>query len=286
MGDGDGVGRAGSVREALQVDPDRFSLAAIDPQAIRIGPDDRERAAREIAALERRTNELHDRLWAAAKLAGSTQRLLIVLQGMDTSGKGGAAKAFDRLLHPAGFVVVGFGKPTDEERAHHFLWRHENALPTAGRITLFDRSHYEQVLVVRVHRLAPWEGSYDEINRWEAELAADGVTFLKVMLHISREEQAERLLDRLADPTRHWKYNPADVDERLLWDDYQAAYDEMLRRCSTAAAPWHVVPANRKWHRDWLLSHLLVETLEQIPVVWPPVTFDPATEAARVRASL
>jgi len=152
-------------------------------------------------------------------------------------------------------------------------------------VTLFNRSPYEQVLVVRVHSLEPWETAYDEINAWEARLAADGVAILKVMLHISREEQAERLLDRLADPTKHWKYAPADVDERAFWNDYQAAYEDALVRCSSDVAPWHVVPANRKWHRDWLLGQLVLETLEAIPVEWPAADFDPAVERERVRES-
>jgi PPK2 family polyphosphate:nucleotide phosphotransferase len=277
--------RPGSVRDALRVDPTQLDLEAIDPDQITVGPTDRKDAEEDIVALEKRVGELHDRLWAAAKVGGSAHRVLVVLQGMDTSGKGGAAKAFDRLLHPAGFAVVGFGVPTDEEKAHHFLWRHEQALPQAGKIVLFDRSHYEQVLVVRVHDLGPWQTAYDEINAWEAKLVADGVTIVKVMLHITRKEQRERLLDRLADPTKHWKYNPHDVDERKLWGDYRVAYEDMLRRCSTESAPWYVVPANHKWHRDWLLSQLLLETLEEIPVDWPPTTFDAAVETARVRES-
>lgn len=273
-----------SVRDVLRVGPD-FELGSIDPQELAAGPDDREQAEQEIAELVERGGDLHDRLWAAAKLEGSAHRLLILMQGMDTSGKGGSAKAFDRVLHPAGLTVVGFGKPTDEERAHHFLWRHDRALPERGKIMLWDRSHYEQVLVVRVHNLQPWETAYDEINEWEAKLAADGVTLLKVMLHISRDEQRQRLLDRLADPTKRWKYNPGDVDERALWDDYQAAYQELLRRCSPEHAPWYVVPANRKWHRDWLLTRLLVETLETIPVDWPAPSFDPDVERRRVEDS-
>ena len=158
--------------------------------------------------------------------------------------------------------------------------------PAPGRITLFDRSHYEQVLVVRVHGLQPWQDAYDEINTWESRLVAQGVTILKVMLHISKDEQGERLLKRLADPTKHWKYNPADVDEHQQWGDYQAAYEDMLRRCSTDVAPWFVVPANRKWHRDWLLSALLAETLEAIRVAWPKATFDPAVEARAVLREL
>jgi PPK2 family polyphosphate:nucleotide phosphotransferase len=274
-----------SVRDALRVDPTTFDLREIDPQAITVGPSDRDEAEEEVTELVERAGDLHDRLWAAARRSGSPHRLLILLQGMDTSGKGGAAKAIDRLLHPAGFGVVGFGVPTEEEQAHHFLWRHERALPSPGKIVLFDRSHYEQVLVVRVRALGPWETAFDEINAWEARLAGEGVAFLKVMLHISRAEQAERLLDRLEDPTKHWKYNRGDVDERGLWDAYQAAYQDALVRCSTEVAPWFVVPANRKWHRDWLLSRLLVETLESIPVEWPVADFDPAVEAERVRRS-
>ena len=268
----------------LRVDPARFRLADVDPGEFVAGPRHRDQARAECVALEERGAKLHDRLYAAAKASGSWHRLLIVLQGMDTSGKDGAAKAVDRLLHPA-FRVVGFGRPTPEEKAHHFLWRYERQLPAPGGITLFNRSPYEQVLVVRVHALEPWESAYDEINDWEARQAGEGTTILKAMLHISREEQAERLLARLADPTKYWKYEPGDVDERSFWDDYQAAYEEALVRCSTPAAPWHVIPANRKWHRDWLLSHLVVETLESIPVEWPPADFDPEAEAARVRRS-
>jgi PPK2 family polyphosphate:nucleotide phosphotransferase len=278
-------GQRPPVRELLRVRPGSFRLADVDPDEVVAGPDDRDEARAAIASLEEEAADLHERLWAAARAGGSRQRLLIVLQGMDTSGKGGAAKAVDRLLDPAGFAVVGFGKPTDEERAHHFLWRHERQLPEPGRVRLWDRSHYEQVLVVRVHRLGPWEGAYDEIEEWEDALVRDGVTFLKVMLHISREEQAERLLERLADPGKHWKYNPADVDERRLWDDYQEAYEDALTRCSTEAAPWYVVPANHKWHRDWLLAHLLLETLREMGPQYPPGDFDVATEVARVKAS-
>lgn len=273
------------MRELLRVRPESFRLADVDPDEVVAGPDDRDEARAEIAALEEEVADLHERLWAAARAGGSRQRLLIVLQGMDTSGKGGAAKAVDRLLDPAGFAVVGFGKPTDEEKAHHYLWRHERQLPEPGRVRLWDRSHYEQVLVVRVHELGPWEGAYDEINAWEDALVRDGLTLLKVMLHISREEQAERLLARLADPDKHWKYNPADVDERKLWDAYQAAYEDALTRCSTDAAPWHVVPANHKWHRDWLVAHLVLETLREMDPRYPPGDFDVEAEIARVEAS-
>ena len=272
------------MRELVRVDPVSFRLSDADPDAILAGPRHKDAARAECAALEERASELHDRLFAAAKSSGSSRRLLVVVQGMDTSGKDGAAKAVDRLLRPS-FMVVGFGRPTAEERAHHFLWRYDRHVPAPGEITLFNRSPYEQVLVVRVHSLEPWEGAYDEINAWEARLVSEEVTILKVMLHISREEQAERLLDRLEDPTKRWKYEPADVDERAYWDDYQAAYQDALVRCSTDGAPWHVVPANHKWHRDWLVAYLLVETLESIPVEWPIADFDVEEEQARLRRS-
>ena len=273
-----------SVRDLLRVDPSTFRLSEVDPDAIVAGPRHKHEARAECAALEERASDLHDRLFAAARRSGSPHRLLILLQGMDTSGKDGAAKAVDRLLHPL-FAVVGFGRPTPEEQAHHFLWRYRQHVPPPGAITLFNRSAYEQVLVVRVHSLAPWEGAYDEINAWEAELVSEATTILKIMLHISRDEQAARLLARLDDPTKRWKYEPGDVDERAFWDDYQAAYQDALVRCSTAVAPWYVVPANHKWHRDWLVSHLLVEALESIPVEWPAAELDLAHERARVRAS-
>lgn len=272
-------------RDLLRVHPETFRLADVDPEAIVTGPKSKGEAAEALQVLEKETDDLQERLWAAAKSGGSRQRLLIVLQGMDTAGKGGASKVVDRLLDPLGFQVVGFGKPTEEERAHHFLWRHERQLLEPGRIRLFDRSHYEQVLVVRVRNLEPWEQCYEEINAWEANLVADGLTILKIMLHISREEQTKRLLARLDDPTKHWKYNPSDVEERQLWEDYQRAYQDMLVRCSTDAAPWHVVPSNRKWHRDWCVGQLLFETLTEMNPQYPPTSFDVETEKARVRAS-
>ncbi len=162
--------------------------------------------------------------------------------------------------------------PTEEELEHDFLWRAERALPPPGFLGVFNRSHYEDVLIVRVHDLVPaeqWEQRYDQINAWEAELAGQGVTFVKVFLHISYEEQRERLLARIDDPEKHWKVNPADLSERRLWPAYQEAYDAALERCSTAAAPWYVLPADRKWYRNWAVSRLLVETLEDLDPRWP-----------------
>lgn len=276
-----------SVRDAVRVGPG-FRLSAVDPDAVVAGPTDKVAARADIAArLTPAVAEQHERLWASSK-AGGRDALLVVLQGMDTSGKGGAAKAIDVLLDPLGVTVVGFGKPTAEEVANGYLWRHERALPSAGRVTIFDRSHYESVLVERVAGIVPedvWSARYDEINAWEAQLAERGVHVLKIMLHISSDEQRQRFLDRLADPTKHWKYNPGDIDVRAQWDQYQAAFQDALTRCSTDVAPWYVVPANRKWHRDWLISSLVMETLQALDLQYPPADFDVDAEIARVRAS-
>jgi PPK2 family polyphosphate:nucleotide phosphotransferase len=276
----------GNVRELYRVGSG-FDLAAIDPEVVAHGPEDRDVARAACLALEEEASELHEKLWAESRKGGN-RSVLICLQGMDTSGKGGATKAIDRLLDPLGFSVTGFGAPNDEEKQHDYLWRHERALPEVGKVRLWDRSHYETVLIERVRGFVPeetWRGRYDEINAWEAGLNERGVTVIKFMLHISRDEQKQRLLERLGDPTKHWKYNPGDVDERALWDDYQAAYSDALTKCSTEGAPWYVVPANHKWHRDWILSNVLVETLRAMNLSYPPGDFDVAAEVARVEAS-
>ncbi len=285
-GKGKGKADPGNVRD-LYVVGAGFDLAAIDPEVVAHGPDDRESARAACLALEEEASTLHEKLWAESR-KGGTRSVLICLQGMDTSGKGGATRAIDRLLDPLGFSVTGFGPPSDEEKKHDYLWRHERALPEVGKVRLWDRSHYETVLIERVRGFVPeetWRVRYDEINAWEAGLAERGVTVIKVMLHISRDEQKQRLLDRLADPTKHWKYNPGDVDERGLWDDYQAAYSDALTRCSTEGSPWYVVPANHKWHRDWILSNVLVETLRAMDLSYPAGDFDVEAEVARVEAS-
>lgn len=276
----------GSVRDLLRVGPG-FDLSAVDTRRIVAGPDDKARARAEAMFLESEVTEWQERLFAEMK-GGGNRRLVVVLQGMDTSGKGGSAKAIDRLSEPIGLRMANFGPPTKEELRRHFLWRIEKALPPPGSIGIFDRSHYEDVLIVRVRNLVPpdvWGGRYDEINAWEKKLSDKGLVFLKVMLYISKEEQQERLLARLDDPTKQWKYNPGDVDERLLWDQYQEAYQAALTNCSTDYAPWYVVPADRKWHRDWLLSHLVAETLREMNPQYPPVDYDVAVETERVKAS-
>lgn len=284
---GDAPARAtASVRDLLRVGPG-FDLGAIDTRRIVAGPADKEAARAEVAALEAEVTALQERLFAESK-GGGKRRLLVVLQGMDTSGKGGAAKAIDRISEPIGLRMVNFGPPTKEEKRRHYLWRVEKALPPPGAIGIFDRSHYEDVLIVRVRNLVPpevWQERYDEINAWEKKLADDGLVFLKCMLHISRAEQQERLLARLAEPDKNWKYNPGDVDERQLWGQYQEAYQVALTRCSTEYAPWYVIPADRKWHRDWLLAHLVAETLRQMNPQYPPVDYDVAVEKERVLSS-
>ncbi len=275
-----------SVRDLLRVGPG-FELSQVDPRRIVAGPADKVQARAEALALEAEVTGLQERLFAEMK-GGGKRRLLVVLQGMDTSGKGGAVKAIDRIIEPIGMRVAGFGAPTKEELRHHFLWRIEKALPPPGSIGIFDRSHYEDVLIVRVRNLVPpevWGGRYDEINAWEKKLSDGGLVFIKFMLHISRAEQQQRLLDRLADPTKQWKYNPGDVDERQLWDKYQEAYQVALTNCSTDYAPWYVIPADRKWHRDWLLSNLVAETLREMNPQYPPVDYDVAVETERVKAS-
>ncbi|WP_328851467.1 hypothetical protein OG994_27615 [Micromonospora globbae] len=226
-------------------------------------------------------------LAASGAAHGPVRRLLLVLQAMDCGGKDGTIKRVAGAMNPLGLHIRSFGPPTAEELRHDFLWRIRRALPPPGYVGIFNRSHYEDVLVARVEGLVPeatWRARYDEINAFERELAGAGVTLVKVMLHISYAEQGERLLERLDDPRKHWKYNPADVDARSRWDDYQAAYAEALGRCGTDAAPWFVVPADRKWYRDWAVAHLLRETFDTLALGYPAAGFDVARERERLRS--
>ena len=266
------------VGDLLRVRPGSgpVSLVDVDPRSTPGTRGDKAETKAELAELGTELADLQERLYAEGR-TGGRRRVLVVLQGMDTSGKGGVVKHVAGLMNPAGLRVAGFAAPTEEERAHDFLWRIEKALPPAGLIGVFDRSHYEDVLIVRVHDLVPpaeWESRYDRINAWEAQLADEGVTLVKAMLHISPEEQRERLLARLGDPTKHWKVDPGDVDERAHWHAYSAAYEAVLERCSTDVAPWHVVPADRKWYRNWALSHLLLEALQGLDLQWPQPQLD------------
>jgi len=279
----------------LRVGPGPVDLAAIDPRATPGVPEGQGKAwARaELAGLGGELARQQEMLYATAKVApagtaAARRRVLLVLQGMDCAGKGGTVRNVAGPMSPVGVRVVGFGPPTETERTHHFLWRIKRALPPYGRLGVFDRSHYEDVLVARVRSLVPesvWRGRYDEINRWEAELVEDGTAVVKVMLHLSYREQAQRLAARLADPTKHWKYHPGDLDERALWPDYQAAYEAALARCGTGAAPWYVVPADRKWYRNWAVARLLLAAFEDLELGYPPAGFDVAAERHRLASS-
>ncbi len=255
----------------------------MDTRATPGAPGDKATTTSKFEALGVRLSELQERLYAEGR-SGERRSVLVVLQGMDTSGKGGTIKHAMGFVDPQGVSIKAFGPPTREELSHDFLWRIRAALPRPGIIGIFDRSQYEDVLIVRVHDLVPrsvWSRRYATINRFESRLVERGVRIIKVFLHISLEEQRERLLARLDDPTKHWKFNPRDLDERLLWYDYRGAYEAALERCNTAAAPWYVVPADRKWYRNWAISQLLVEQLEDMDPQWPAADFD--VDAARTR---
>jgi PPK2 family polyphosphate:nucleotide phosphotransferase len=283
------------LRDLLRVNPGgQFDLATVDPRSTpglpgrhRIG-DPRRWAAGQLESAGIELARYQQQLYATAKRGGDRRRLLLVLQAMDCGGKDGTIKNVAGTMNPQGMHIVGFGPPTEEERAHHYLWRIRRALPEPGYVGVFNRSHYEDVLVVRVHDLVPrrvWSRRYDEINRFERDLVGDGLVLVKVMLHISPEEQKARLLERLTDPAKHWKYSPGDVDERALWADYQRAYADALARCSTQHAPWYVVPADRKWYRNWAVSHLLRETFADMKLSYPPADFDVAAECRRLSTS-
>ncbi|WP_123028864.1 polyphosphate kinase 2 family protein [Mycolicibacterium stellerae] len=231
-----------------------------------------------------RYSELQEMLYANSR-AGDNRSVLLVLQGMDTAGKGGIVKHVVGSANPQGISYTSFGKPTEEELAHHYLWRIRNALPKAGHIGVFDRSHYEDVLIVRVHDLVPpdvWGARYDEINAFERELVDGGTAIVKVALFVSLNEQKKRLAQRLERPDKYWKYNPADIDERKLWPKYQQAYQAVLDKTSTDYAPWYVIPCDKKWYSRLAVTELLIDTLKSLNMNWPPPDFDVATEKKRL----
>lgn len=234
----------------------------------------KDEAEQSLKADAKAINDLQDRLW------GERQRaLLVVLQGIDTSGKDGTVRGVFDKSGPLGVCVTAFGKPSEEELAHDYLWRVHKAAPKKGMIGVFNRSHYEDVLVVKVRNLAPAAAvaqRYDQINAFEQHLSENGVTILKFMLHISKEEQRQRLQERLDDPAKHWKFNPGDLEDRALWDEFHAAYDVMLERCSTQHAPWRVIPADKKWRRNAIIAAVVRNTLETMNPAYPPADFDPA----------
>ena len=254
----------------LRVDPETFDLSQIDTRDKR-GPDgiklDRGAAAAlhdaNIAALK----ELQYKMWAEDK-----HKLLVVLQALDTGGKDGAIRKTFGELNPQGVKTQAFKRPTEEELAHDYLWRVHRHTPASGQIQVFNRSHYEDVLVVRVHNIVPeerWRRRYEHIRNFEKLLADEGTMILKFMLHISKDEQKERLNRRLDDPERHWKFDPSDLKERARWDDYQIAFGEALQQTSRAHAPWYVIPSDRKWFRNFALSSIVRQTLQTVDMHWP-----------------
>jgi PPK2 family polyphosphate:nucleotide phosphotransferase len=219
-----------------------------------------------------RLRELQQLLYADKRYA-----LLIVLQALDAGGKDGTIRHVMSGVNPQGCTVTSFKIPTPEERAHDFLWRIHNAVPERGDMGIFNRSHYEDVLVVRVHRMIPkevWSKRYGQINEFEQMLTENGVRILKFFLHISKEEQKRRFEARIHDPMRNWKLSPADFEERKYWDDYMKAYEDALRECSTPWAPWHVIPADHKWFRNYLVAELTVQALEELKLKYPPPAAD------------
>ena len=232
-------------------------------------------------------SELQERLFAASK-SDETRRVLLVIQAMDTAGKGGIVRHVIGAVDPQGVQLAAFKRPTDEELSHHFLWRVEKQLPAVGMIGVFDRSHYEDVLIGRVRQLAPAdeiEQRYNDITQFERRVADSGVRIVKVMLHISSDEQKERLAERLDRPDKHWKYNPGDIDERMLWAEYRKAYELAIERTNTDHAPWYIVPADRKWYARLAVQTLLIDALRGIDPQWPVADFDVELEKQRLADS-
>lgn len=246
------------------------SLADFDPADT--GGIDKAAAKAETKALNRRLEDLQELLYAEGK-----HKVLIVLQAMDAAGKDGTIRhVFDRL-NPQGVKVASFKKPTSKELAHDYLWRIHEHTPGTGEITIFNRSHYEDVLIVRVLGLVPeerWERRYEHIRAFEKRLVDEGTTILKFYLNITKDEQKARLQARLDDPSKHWKFDVGDLDQRKLWDDYMVAYETAISETSTEQAPWFVIPAEHKWFRNLVISHILVETFEALNMAYPEQTED------------
>lgn len=250
----------------------KFNLGDWDPEQTRAWKGDKELALSQIEKLNIRLEALQELLFAQRK-----NKILIVLQGMDTSGKDGViSKVFDGV-NPQGVRVASFKVPTPEELSHDYLWRTHKVVPGSGEMVIFNRSHYEDVLVVRVHNLVPperWKLRYDQIKDFERILVEEGTIILKFFLHIDAEEQRQRLLERLEDPSKVWKFNPGDLKERELWVEYQKAYEDAISKTSTERAPWILVPANKKWYRDLVILAALVDTLEGLKMQYPQPSED------------
>ena len=300
-GGGKGVGSGAGVAAAADVEDGSaatafavalragqgLTLSDLDPRSTPGFSGGKAGAAALTASTDAELDDLQERLYAESR-TGGTRAILLVVQGMDTAGKGGIMRHVVGSVDPQGVALAAFKKPTKEELEHDFLWRIEKKLPEPGYIGVFDRSQYEDVLIARVRELADVseiERRYNAINEFEKRISDQGTRIVKVMLHISSEEQRDRLMERLERPDKHWKYNPGDVDERLLWDKYMDAYQLVFERTSTPWAPWYVVPANHKWYARIAVQALLLDALERVDPRWPAATFDIEGEKARLAAS-
>ena len=254
-----------------------FSLADLPTSTKGGAPGDKEETGAALDSLVETISSFQERLWAEQE-----QSLLVVLQAMDTGGKDGTIRAVFSGVNPQGVHVTSFKAPTSDELAHDFLWRIHQAAPAKGEIGVFNRSHYEDVLIVRVKNIVPervWRERYELINNFERQLTHGSTTVIKFFLHMSKEEQAKRLQARLDDPSKHWKFNAGDLKERALWDDYQAAFQDAIAQTSTEAAPWYVIPSDRKWYRNWAVGKVIAETLERMDPQYPPAAdIDPNLE--------
>ena len=280
-------GWTGDAAELLRAG-EGFDLSSVDPRSTPGYDGGKNGAKGDLVAGSGALDELQERLFAQSRTTDAGDCVLLILQAMDTAGKGGVIRHVVGSVDPQGVLLTAFKKPTDEELAHDFLWRVERRLPGPGLIGVFDRSHYEDVLIGRVRSLAPAdeiERRYGAINDFEKRVTDAGTRIVKAMLHISRDEQRARLMERLDRADKHWKYNPGDIDERQLWDDYMRAYQTAFERTSTDVAPWHVIPADRKWYARLAVQQLLIDALRGIDPQWPAATFDVEVEKARLAAT-
>jgi PPK2 family polyphosphate:nucleotide phosphotransferase len=278
--------KAKPLSQLLRVPEGGIDLSAVDAAATPQAPGAKSATKEDFAKQASILTDLQELLFANGR-GGARRRLLLVLQGLDSSGKGGTVEHVVGQVDPQGVRITGFKAPTPEERRRGFLWRIRQSLPGPGMLGVFDRSHYEDIVTVRVRKLAPrsvWSRRYEAIDRFERGLAGDGMAIVKCYLHISRAEFVERQLARLDDPAKHWKYNPGDLDVHGLWDAYIEAYGEALGRTNPDHAPWYVIPADRKWYRNWAVTKLLIDELERMGLEWPKADFDVEAERARVLA--
>jgi PPK2 family polyphosphate:nucleotide phosphotransferase len=277
------------VSDLLRLPPGPVDLATIDPRSTPGFDGGKADGKKALAALGDEISGLQERLYAEARGGhGVGRSVLLVVQGMDTSGKGGVMRHCVGLLDPQGVEITAFKAPTKTELNHDFLWRIKKHVPVPGMVGIFDRSHYEDVLIARVRRLVSAQEidrRYGAINDFELELVGKGVRVITCMLHISEHEQRDRLEARLEDPTKYWKFNPGDIDERAHWDDYMAAYEVALERCNTEASPFYVIPADRKWYRSWAITSILLEQLRAMDPRYPEPDFDILEQKARLAAT-